>query len=351
LSFHPWQSLPFAHGGPAGRGRIRVSPSDFQVEEFLGFELAGQGEHLFVRLRQTGCNTGWVAGRLARWARRPSSDVGYAGRKDRHAVTEQWFSIRCPGGRHPDPATMEIPGVELAGWSLHDRKLKRGALKGNRFRIRVREMSADADLLEARLGAIRSAGVPNAFGPQRFGRSLANLELARAWFSGGPQPRRAERGFALSAARSLIFNAVLAERVADGSWTRADPGDPVQLDGRGSWFLADAVDATLAGRLERLEVHPTGPLWGRGEPPGTGPSARREQEIAGRHAVLADGLAGAGLDQERRALRLAVRDLSWSLTADGAEMAFELPSGSFATAVLREALEFAEGPQRTESST
>lgn len=336
MPFNPWTDLPAALGGVAGRGRIRARDEDFIVEEELGFAPAGEGEHLFLKLRETGCNTDWVAGRLARWGGRPRVDVGYAGLKDRHAVTEQWFSVRFPGGRHPDPAQLAIEGVELLEAVPHNRKLKRGALQGNRFRLRVTALEADPTLLEARLAEIARRGVPNAFGPQRFGRELGNLEIAARWFAGGPPPHRQARGFALSAARSLLFNAVLAERIAAGSWETAAPGDPVGLDGRGSWFIAEAGDAALAERLAALDVHPTGPLWGRGEPPGDGPGAALERKVAGRFREFADGLAGAGLEQERRALRLRVRDLTWSVDSDALELSFGLPAGAYATAVLRE---------------
>jgi tRNA pseudouridine13 synthase len=339
VGFDPWRDLPAALGGPAGRGRLRARPEDFVVEEELGFEPSGEGEHLFLRLRETGCNTAWVAGRLARWAGRPPSDVGYAGLKDRHAVTEQWFSVRCPGGRHPDLAALSIPGVELLGHAAHNRKLKRGALQGNRFRLRVSALQADATLLASRLDELVRRGVPNAFGPQRFGRELGNLRIAEAWFGGGAVPRRAERGFALSAARSLIFNAVLAERIAAGDWERAAAGDPVQLDGRGSWFLAEQGDAALPARLAALELHPTGPMWGRGEPPGDGPGAALERDVAARFPAFATGLAAAGLEQERRALRVRVRELQWQLGTDSLALSFGLPAGAYATAVLRELLD------------
>ncbi len=339
MDFDPWGDLPRAFGGPAGRGRIRARDADFIVEEELGFAPTGAGEHLFLKLRETGCNTDWVAGQLARWGGRPRNDVGYAGLKDRHAVTEQWFSVRFPGGRHPDPAALSVSGVELLEFIPHNRKLKRGALRGNRFRLRVTALAADTAMLEARLDRVARCGVPNAFGPQRFGRALGNLRLAADWFSGGPAPRRAERGFALSAARSLIFNAVLAERIAAGDWERAAPGDPVGLDGRGSWFLAAPGDQDLPGRLEQLDVHPTGPLWGRGEPPGEGPAAARERAVAARFAVFADGLAAAGLEQERRALRVRVRELAWRIDDDVLELSFGLPAGAYATAVLREVVD------------
>jgi len=337
--FDPWRDLPAALGGTAGRGRIRARDEDFIVEEELGFALTGAGEHLFLKLCETGCNTDWVAGQLARWGGRPRNDVGYAGLKDRHAVTEQWFSVRFPGGRHPDPAGLSIPGVEVLEVVPHDRKLKRGALQGNRFRLRVTALNADAALLEARLQEVQRRGVPNAFGPQRFGRESGNLQIAARWFAGGPQPPRAERGYALSAARSLIFNAVLATRIAAGDWEHAAPGDVVGLDGRGSWFIAETDDAALAGRLASLDVHPTGPMWGRGEPPGHGPAAALERDVAARFSVFAEGLAAAGLEQERRALRLRVRDLAWALQGDVLELSFGLPAGAYATAVLRELLD------------
>jgi tRNA pseudouridine13 synthase len=337
-SFDPWRGLPAALGPSLGHGRIRARDDDFIVTEDLGFEPAGTGEHLFLKLRETGCNTDWVAGQLARWSGRPRRDVGYAGLKDRHAITEQWFSVRFPGGRHPDPAQLSIPGVELLEYARHNRKLRRGALRGNRFRLRVTAVEADADQLELRLRAIARRGVPNAFGPQRFGRQLGNLRLAQDWFAGACMPGRAERGFALSAARSLIFNAVLGERIAAGTWERAQAGEPVGLDGSGSWFIVVADDLSLAERLDALDVHPTGPLWGQGDPPGDGPGKALEQAVAARFPVLAAGLVAAGLEQERRALRVRVRDLAWQLDDAGLELAFELPAGAYATAVLRELL-------------
>lgn len=331
--------MPAAFGGVVGRGRLRARDEDFIVEEELGFAPTGAGEHLFLKLRESGCNTDWVAGQLARWAGRPRNDVGYAGLKDRHAVTEQWFSVCFPGGRYADPASLSIAGVVLLECIPHDRKLKRGALRGNRFRLRVTALEADPAALEARLGHLALHGVPNAFGPQRFGRDGGNLRLASDWFAGGPAPHRAQRGFALSAARSLIFNAVLAERIAAGDWELAAPGDVVGLDGRGSWFIAAPDDASLPGRLAALELHPTGPMWGRGDPPGDGPGAALEREVAARFASYAAGLAAAGLEQERRALRVRVRDLAWRIDANLLELSFGLPAGAYATAVIRELLD------------
>ncbi len=351
MSFDPWQDLPYAFGGPPATGLIRCEPEDFLVEEDLGFEPSGSGEHLFLRLRQTGCNTRWVAGRVARWARRPPRDVGYAGLKDRHAVTEQWFSVRCPGGRHPDPASLAVPGVTLVDWRLGDRKLRTGALAGNRFVIRIRGLAGDRETLAARLARVREAGAPNPFGPQRFGRDMANLARARSWFEGNEPPGRAERGFALSAARALIFNAVLADRIRRGTWDAAGAGEPVQLDGSRSWFVASEDDPELASRLAGLDVHPTGPMWGEGLPPGEGPEHQAELAVARRHGLFATGLESEGLPQDRRALRATVGDLDWRGEGDVLTLCFRLPPGSYATAVLREIVEVSDASQRAASST
>jgi tRNA pseudouridine13 synthase len=178
--------------------------------------------------------------------------------------------------------------------------------------------------------------VPNYFGPQRFGRGGANLmrisEDVRAL-------KPAERGFILSAARSLVFNAVLAGRVADGSWERLEPGDLANLDGRASHFAVEAVDETLAARCARLDIHPTGPLWGRGAPPSRGSVLELEQRIAADFPAACDLVARAAMEQERRSLRVAVRELRWRRDPDAADaitMEFRLSRGAYATAVLRE---------------
>ena len=136
----------------------------------------------------------------------------------------------------------------------HRRKLPRGALAGNDFRIVLRGFDGAREALERRAEKLRQHGVPNYFGPQRFGRDLANLSVLQ----GGPPPRDG-RGFVLSAARSLIFNAVLAERVRDGTWNRLLAGERANLDGRNSNFLVEATDTVLEQRAAALDLHPTGP--------------------------------------------------------------------------------------------
>ncbi|HEX4648678.1 MAG TPA: tRNA pseudouridine(13) synthase TruD [Steroidobacteraceae bacterium] len=320
---------------------MRARPEDFVVEEDLGFTPAGSGAHLLLRVRKRNANTQWVAGRLARIAGCRPGDVGYAGLKDRRAVAVQWFSVPQPRTPVDWPEAGEAD-FEVLEAHPHNRKLPRGALAGNRFTVRLEVPGGEgaqlASALAARLAQIARRGVPNYFGPQRFGLDGANL--ARA----AEGPRRlapSERGFVLSAARSAIFNAVLAERVGDGSWELLEPGDLSILDGRGSFFpVAGAggalADETLEDRCRRLEVHPTGPMWGRGAPATAARVLELEAWGAAQYPWLSELCASAGMTQERRSLRLAVRELRCESETRAVVLGFRLARGGFATAVLRE---------------
>jgi tRNA pseudouridine13 synthase len=314
-------------------GRIRVLPEDFRVDEELGFEPSGAGAHRLLRIRKRGANTGWVAMRLARLLGVRTGDVGYAGLKDRHAVTEQWFSVPAAAPHALSEADLAADGLAVVEAHAHDRKLRPGSHRANRFRIVVRDVRGDPDAIDGRLTEMGERGVPNAFGPQRFGRGGHNLELARA-LAAGRRMRRADRGFALSAARSLIFNEALSRRVAAGEWDALVPGDRAGLAGSRSHFAVDVVDATLTARVASHDVHPTGPLWGRGDPPTRGPIRRLEEDAAAAHATLRELLERSGMRQERRPLRLSVEDLDWGWEGTNLTLAFRLVAGGFATAVL-----------------
>lgn len=333
-------ALFHAHGGPVLRGVLRAEPADFRVDEQLGFEPCGAGEHVFVQIEKAEANTDWVAQKLAAFAGIAPVGVGYAGLKDRHAVTRQWLSLHLPGRADPDWSTFDVAGVRVLRALRHDRKLKRGAHRGNRFSIRLRSVSGDAVAAGERLAAIAAHGVPNYFGEQRFGRDGDNVVMARQLFAGQRLPRHLQ-GFALSAARSLLFNRVLAQRVREGCWDRAMAGEVWMLDGSHAIFGPLPFDETLASRLAAHDIHPTGPLWGRGVLRSEDAVRAVEAAVAVAEPELADGLARAGLEQERRALRLGVVDLQWEWE-DAATLllAFGLESGAYATTVLGELAEW-----------
>ncbi len=327
---------PRAHGAPAAEAVLRACIEDFVVEEDLGFAAAGAGAHLLLKVRKVGANTPWVARELARLVRCRPQEVGYAGLKDRRAVATQWFSVPRP--RTPlDLRSVRGEGFEVLEAHAHNRKLPRGALAGNRFAVRLRAAEGAgawlAERLAPRVAAIAARGVPNYFGPQRFGRDGANLDPGAGNLARLPA---AERGFRLSAARSVVFNAVLAARVGDGSWERLFAGDLANLDGRGSIFAVESADETLAARCARLEIHPTGPLWGAGEPRTGAGVLALEGRIGAGFATECALCAAAGMVQERRSLRLRVAELECVAEPDAVVLRFRLTRGSFATAVLRE---------------
>jgi len=333
-------ALAYALGKPTASGRLRVVAEDFCVTEIPLLEPDGEGEHVWLWIRKRNENTPWVAEQLARFAAVQPRQVSYAGLKDRHAVTEQWFSVQLPGRDAPDWEALNTESLTVLRHARHSRKLRRGALQGNRFRITLRDIEADNDDLEKRLTLISAAGVPNYFGEQRFGRDAGNLQTALQLFA-NPRRRMARnrRSLALSAARSLLFNQVLSRRVHAASWNVPIGGDAMQLSGSHSYFIAESIDAELLARVHSKDVHPTGPLHGRGETPVQGACRQLEYAVLAGHADWCTGLEAAGLKQDRRALRLMVEDLRWQRTATAELLLeFSLPPGAYATCVLRELL-------------
>ncbi|HEX4870623.1 MAG TPA: tRNA pseudouridine(13) synthase TruD [Moraxellaceae bacterium] len=329
---------PHAHGGPVARATLRAAPEDFRVEELPGFTPSGEGEHLFLRIRKRNQNTAWVAGLLAKAAGVREDAVSYAGLKDRRAVTTQWFSVHLPGRQAPDLSALWGADLELLEQTWNARKLRRGAHGGNRFVITLREVEGDRGAIAARLERIAREGVPNYIGPQRFGHDNANLAAGEALLRGPAKRRLNHReGLAVSAVRSALFNRVLGRRTGEGSWNRCLDGDVLMLDGRGSFFRPEPGDDALPARLEALEVHPTGPLPGRGAPPVAGAVLALEDEVAASADGLVPALGRCGLEAQRRALRLRAGDLAWDWEGEDAlVLSFTLASGAFATSVLRE---------------
>lgn len=347
---HPeWARLaldpPRAAAGTRPVAVLKLQAADFRVEECLGFAPDGGSAHVLLKVEKTDANTAWVARRLAQLAGCRSGEVGYAGLKDRRAVTLQWFSVPRRGPVESWSA-VQGEGFRVLEAHAHSRKLRRGALAGNQFRLVLRQLQGDLSRLGEELALLGQRGAPNYFGPQRFGRGLANLQQVEAWTSGGALPRdREQRAFVISTARSLLFNAVLASRVRAGSWEQLLPGEVVNLAGSNSVFLAPVIDEELSARCAAFDVHPTGPLSGNG---GLSPSAEAAEVEAAATAqltTLVHRLEEEGIEASRRALRVPVIDLDWSLQGDVVELSFTLPRGAFATSLLGEVFELTGGEE------
>lgn len=319
---------PHAYPASGASATLKGLNEDFVVTE-LPLQLpSGAGEHLWLDVEKNGANTAFVAQQLAAAAGVNEWDVGYAGLKDRYAITRQWFSLYLPKGETPDLTQLQHPEFKVLSQSRHVKKLRPGDLQGNAFRIVLRDVTGDRNAIEANLQAVASQGVPNYFGAQRFGFDGGNVEQGRAMLAREVRVRNPKKkGIYLSAVRSFVFNEVLALRIQQGLWGQALPGDV--MDG--------------AGR-------PTGPLWGRGRVSTSDAAQALEMGVAERHATLCDGMEHAGLDQERRALVASPADLTWAWPqADQLVLTFSLPAGNYATSVLDEILRTTEPERHTEA--
>ena len=321
----PWPKAYPASGASATLKRLN---EDFIVTELPLQSPSGEGEHLWLDIEKNGANTAYVAQQLAEAASVQERDVGYAGLKDRYAITRQWFSIYLPKGETPDLTRLAHPEFKVLSQSRHIKKLRPGDLQGNRFRIVLRDVAGERDAIEANLQAMASQGVPNYFGAQRFGHDGGNVMQGLAMLSHQIRVRNPKKkGIYLSAVRSFVFNEVLALRIQQGLWGKTLPGDVMDEAGR-----------------------PTGPLWGRGRLITTDEALALENGVAERHATLCDGMEHAGLNQERRALVASPLGLSWEWPqADQLLLTFALPAGNYATSVLNEVLHTTEPDRYTEN--
>lgn len=318
---------------------IRNKAEYFQVEEVLPFDPDGEGGHVWLKIQKKGINTDWLANQLAKFAGVKSVAVGYAGLKDRHAITSQWFSINLEGFDEPDWSEFETDDVKIIEKTRHGKKLKRGVLAGNQFKLRLTNIQGKKECWETSLRQIQKIGVPNYFGEQRFGHQMGNLNRVEYWFSTGKAPKkRTQKSLYLSAARSWLFNLVLTERVETNNWNQPLMGDMMLLSGtKASLFTVDKLDEELTTRLAEMDIHPTGPMWGRGNMQTKDDSLLLEQQILDDWNMWKQGLEKEGLHQERRALCVFPSDFSWQFLDNAQlEITFLLPAGSYATAVLRE---------------
>lgn len=331
-------TLSYLYGEPSGQAKLRSQAEDFIVDEQLNFSPSGSGEHVLLHIEKRGQNTQFVAKQLAMLTGLRVRDISYAGLKDRHAVTRQWFCFKWPIKQDLAWQDWQLEGCTVLSMQRHFRKLRLGALKANHFQIRLRQLTDSAELLK-RAGQVKQ-GVPNYYGEQRFGIAGGNLQLAQQLFAGSSITDRKLRGLALSAARSYVFNQQVTARIGAGQFNSVLDGDVLQLNGSGSVFRVPVADAALQQRLMAADVHPTAVLAGMGESMVTGAAADLEQHVLAQHSPLVQGLIDYRLRAERRSIRLMPQDLSIQLQQQDAIVNFALPAGCFATSVLRELVNY-----------
>lgn len=324
--------------------------ADFKVDEQLGFEPDGEGAHLWIQLRKTDCNTMDVVSGLAAMLNVAVRDVGYSGLKDRYAVTTQWMSVPFPINESlPEISSISSSlssGVEILRLMKSGKKLRRGAHRKNEFTITLRDIEAQQDTVNKHLDNLAVTGFPNYFGPQRFGKFGRNVDNARDMFAAKKRKlSRFKRSMYLSAARSYLFNRVLAERVLQSNWLQVLPGEVCMLDGSQSVFKCETTDKPvdhdifneMQKRLDTHDIHTTGPLHGRGDGMTSGVVQAIERNCLQSEQLLCQGLESAGLTAERRALRAIAHDLQWNWIDDKTlELSFALQRGVYATSMLRE---------------
>jgi len=337
--------LNYLYTEPQATGQLRSEMSDFKVFEKLPFEPCGEGEHLFVHIRKTGANTIVVARELAKYFKVKEGLVSYAGLKDRFAVTEQWFGIHLPGKAIYDLSDLAIDGVEVLCVKRHNKKLRIGALSGNRFELVLRNVSNTDEVLR-RWAAVSQFGVPNYFGEQRFGINGGNLERAKELFQGKKVKDKKKRGMYLSAARSEIFNQIISKRIENNQFEVLNIGDVFMLSGTQSVFLADEIDDKITQRFQDKDIDLTASLWGAGDLMSQAESQVFEQQVADDYADFCQGLAKFGLKQERRRIRLSLTEGKIQSEKDTITLSFFLPSGCYATTILRELISYQDMTER-----
>ena len=365
--FSSLYSLAYAQGKPDAGAVLKQVFSDFKVDEQLGFQPSGSGDHLFVQLRKTDLGTTDVARLLARQTGISQRDIGYSGMKDRRGECSQWFSLKTAASAAESALhSLESEQLQILDIQRNDRKLRIGTHRANDFRVLLRDCEGEREHFDQRLQGLARTGMPNYFGPQRFGREMSNLHQVLDLFASaassnstrGRRDKQRRHGMLLSAARSYLFNQILSRRVEAGSWNSYIAGDVLNLDGTDRFFAVapGEWDSVLEQRLQEMDIHLTGLLAGQAKAQDkyatVGEAADIEDAVCQKYPQLVSGLKRQGVQAGRRPLRCAVRELRWSWpAARQLELRFTLPRGAYATSLLRElcVLKEAEGNNTVES--
>ncbi|MFL5338690.1 MAG: tRNA pseudouridine(13) synthase TruD [Gemmataceae bacterium] len=336
---------------PGIGGTIRRQPEDFEVEEIPAYEPTGQGDHLFLWVEKRGVGAEFFVRQISKRLGVPPADVGTAGLKDRHAVTRQWVSV--PAAAEPRLPQLDGDGIRVLQVSRHTNKLRPGHLRGNRFRILIRGADSEQTAtVESILERIRSHGLPNFYGEQRFGRDGETSTLGLAMLRGESTDRRPGfflRKLALSAAQSWLFNDYLGRRLNEGLLRRVLAGDVMAKWPAGGMFVAEDVSREQE-RFDAREIVTAGPMFGRKTFAAAGQAIEREAAVlrdAGLTAANFDGF-GKLVQGTRRHNLVYIDDLAAAWEADGVRLTFKLPAGSYATVLLREVMKAkVEGEEET----
>jgi tRNA pseudouridine13 synthase len=335
----PFAQLPYATAKSLRTlGKIRCVPEDFQVDEVPAYPPAGHGGHLFVQFEKRSQTTREAVALLAKALGVNPRDVGVAGQKDKHAITTQWASFERAS---PEAALgVALPNLRVLAAVPHPHKLRTGHLRANRFVIVIREAS-DYEHAQAVLRQLEVDGVPNYYGEQRFGAGERNVARAQAMLLGqAPMPRdRFERKMLMSALQSSLFNEWLALRVTDGLYAQPILGDLLRKEDSGGLFInQDNADAMR--RMQAWEISATGPMFGASMRRPEAEADTREQAVFQRSGLTQEVLAAHAKLGEgtRRAARVRIAEPQVEAVAEGLRLSFELPSGAYATTLLREVM-------------
>jgi len=331
---------PRVNGAPLATASFKLSPEDFQVNEFFDGEFSGEGEHIILKIEKRGLSTEDVLKSLARLVNKPAKLISYAGLKDRQALTTQWLSIHAPGETIEGVESLQAPGWKVLESTRHNKKLRPGFLSGNHFVITLRDVQNMDDLLQ-RIETVKQSGVPNYFGEQRFGREGANLLRAEEMLVQGRKIKdRFLKGMYCSAARSWIYNRILAKRVDDQNWNVPLAGDVMQLAGSNSIFPIDTVDEVIAQRVQDKDIFPASPLPGKRKTRDKLDTLPLINDMYAEWQAWLDGLERLGLEEAWRSNVLHVANMEYTQTDNILQLSFTLPPGSYATVVLRELVSY-----------
>lgn len=336
---HPAMTPPLLTAElPGVGGRIRVRDEDFEVEEVPSYEPCGSGDHLYLWVEKRGLAPEYFARSIAQKLGISPGAVGTAGLKDRHAVTRQWVSV--PKECEPNIGRLDGDGIRVLQTGRHTNKLKPGHLRGNRFRLLIRDADRTVNV-DAILDRIRAQGLPNFYGPQRFGRDGGTVDLGFQCLA-GKAPRRIRPflfRFALSAVQSLLFNDYLARRMRDGLFRTVLTGDVMAKWPVGGLFVARDVAAEQA-RFDAKEIVTAGPMFGKKTFPAEAVAAEREAAVLRDNGLSPGSFAGFGklVLGTRRHNLVYLSDLVAAWEPDGLRLSFTLPAGSYATMLLAEVM-------------